>query len=128
MSALVKSKGEDHRVRKAGEWAGLLIAGSLNCGLVVSTTSSCAMRRAGSERPPPPDGATDSRSLKGQSGLRRQNNVIHKQRVDARLAKRDDGVGGCANDWFAVVERRIDDERHAGFCKETGYEVVKARI
>lgn len=61
-------------------------------------------------------------------GLRRQKHVIHKQRVNARLAKRDDGVGGCANDWFAVVERRIDDERHAGFRKETGYEVVKARI
>jgi hypothetical protein len=65
---------------------------------------------------------------RAKSGLRHQKHVIHKQRVNARLAKRDDRVGGCANDWFAVVERRIDDERHAGFRKETGYELVKARI
>src|SRR6476620_6206999 len=65
---------------------------------------------------------------RAKSGLRHQKHVIHKQRVNARLAKRDDRVGGCANDWFAVVERRIDDKRHAGFRKKTGYELVKARI
>src|SRR5258705_1343550 len=62
------------------------------------------------------------------SGLRRQIQVVHKQRVNTRLAERDDRIGGRANDWLAVVEGRIDDERHAGSRKETGYELVKIWI
>jgi hypothetical protein len=62
------------------------------------------------------------------SGLRRQIDIVHKQRVDARFAECDDCVGRCADDWFAIVEGRIDDERHAGSGKETGYELVKAWI
>jgi hypothetical protein len=62
------------------------------------------------------------------SGLRRQIDIIHKQGVNARLAECDDRVGGRADDWLAVIERRIDDERHAGSRKETGYELVKVRI
>src|SRR6266436_9875848 len=62
------------------------------------------------------------------SGLRSQIDIVHKQRVNARLAECDDRVGGRADDWLAVIEGRIDDERHAGSRKETGYELVKARI
>src|ERR1700686_3519242 len=61
------------------------------------------------------------------SGLRGQTDIVHEQRVNARLAECDDRVGGRADDWLAVIEGRIDDERHAGSRKETGYELVKAR-
>src|SRR5438105_14321476 len=62
------------------------------------------------------------------SRLRRQNDIVHKQRVNAGLAECDDRVGGRADDWLAVVEGRIDDERHAGSRKEAGQELVKAPI
>jgi len=35
---------------------------------------------------------------------------------------------GAQNDRFAVVERRIDDERYAGFRKGKRYELVKEEI
>jgi hypothetical protein len=72
--------------------------------------------------------ATNGSRIRLRSGLRRQIHVVHKQRVNARLAERDDRVGGRANDWLAVVEGRIDDKRYAGSRKETGYKLVKIRI
>jgi hypothetical protein len=62
------------------------------------------------------------------SGLRRQIDIVHKQCVNASLAECDDRVGGRADNWLAVVERRIDDDRYSGSCKKAGYEIVKARI
>src|SRR5262249_52446635 len=62
------------------------------------------------------------------SGLRREIDIIHKQRVNASLAECDDRVGGRADNWLAVVEGRIDDDRYSGSCKKAGYEIVKARI
>jgi hypothetical protein len=41
-------------------------------------------------------------------------NVRHEQRVDAGLAECDDHVEGRADDRLAVVEGRIDQERHPG--------------
>src|SRR5580692_11136909 len=63
-----------------------------------------------------------------RSGLRRQDHIVHKQRVNAGLAKGDDRVGGRTDDRLAVVERGIDDERHTGLRKEAGYKLVKARV
>jgi hypothetical protein len=72
--------------------------------------------------------ASAKKRKRTRSGLRRQKHVVHEQRVNARLPECDDRVGGRADDWLAVIEGRIDDERHAGSRKETGYELVKARI
>src|ERR1700737_4745018 len=54
--------------------------------------------------------------------------IVHEQRVDPGLAKSHDRVGGRADDRLAVVERRIDNDRHAGAREEAGYRLVKARI
>src|SRR5436309_3158502 len=62
------------------------------------------------------------------SGLRRQIDVIHEQRVDAGLAESDDCVIRRADNRLAVVERRIDDDRHAGLLKKAGNELVKTGI
>jgi hypothetical protein len=62
------------------------------------------------------------------ASVSRQIPCKHKQRIKARLAERDDRISGRANDWLAVVEGRIDDERHAGSRKEIGYEFVKIWI
>src|SRR5215468_6812540 len=62
------------------------------------------------------------------SSLRRQIDIVHKQCVNASLAECDDRVGGRADNWLAVVEGRIDDDRYSGSCKKAGYKIVKARI
>ena len=62
------------------------------------------------------------------SGLRHQVDIVHKQRVNPSLAEGDDRVGGRADDWLAVVEGRIDDDRHTGSREKAGYKLVKARI
>src|SRR5262249_21690689 len=62
------------------------------------------------------------------SGLRRQIDIVHKQCVNASLAECDNRVGGRADNWLAVVEGRIDDDRHSRSCKKAGYEIVKAGI
>src|SRR5437879_1057541 len=62
------------------------------------------------------------------SGLSRQIDIVHEQRVNTGLAKCDDRVGGRADDRLAVVEGRIDDERHASSREETGYQLVKLRV
>jgi hypothetical protein len=62
------------------------------------------------------------------SSLRRQIDIVHKQCVNASLAECDDRVGGRADNWLAVVEGRIDEDRYSGPCKKAGYEIVKARI
>src|SRR5215471_3273726 len=62
------------------------------------------------------------------SGLRRQIDIVHKQCVNASLAECDNRVGGRADNWLAVVEGRIDDDRHSRSCKKAGYKIVKARI
>src|SRR6185437_6691889 len=58
----------------------------------------------------------------GRSTLRRQVHIVHEQRVDAGLAECHDRIGGRADDRLAVVEGRVDDERHAGLRMETGYQ------
>ena len=40
------------------------------------------------------------------------------------FAESDNRVGGRADDWLAVIEGRIDDERHAGSRNETGYDTI----
>ena len=57
-------------------------------------------------------------SSKLGSGLRGKADVAHKQRVDASLAERGDRVGRRADDRLAVVQRGVENERHAGSIEE----------
>src|ERR1700737_5497959 len=63
-----------------------------------------------------------------QLATRHEADIVHEQRVDPGLAKSHDRVGGRADDRLAVVERGIDDDRHAGAREEAGNQLVKAWI
>src|SRR5665213_1242437 len=65
-------------------------------------------------------GMTSTLTIACGSLLRRQINVIHEQRIDTGLPERHDRVGRRADDRLAVVERRVDDKRHAGQFVERG--------
>jgi hypothetical protein len=67
-------------------------------------------------------------ALKTKSGLCRQKHVIHKQASMPDFRNVTIASVGAQNDRFAVVERRIDDERYAGFRKGKRYELVKEEI
>jgi hypothetical protein len=64
---------------------------------------------------PPPLAATGCRP---GSSLRRETDVTHEQRIDAGAAERGDRMGRRAYDRLTVVERRVEDERHAGSREE----------
>src|SRR5262245_26468274 len=72
--------------------------------------------------------ASRLRSEKSRSSVLRYVDIVHKQRVNASLTESDHRVGRRADDRFAVVEGRIDDDRHTGSSEKAGYELVKAWI
>ena len=53
------------------------------------------------------------------SGLRRKAYIAHEQRIDASLAERGDRVGRRADNRLAVIERGVENERHAGLIEKS---------
>jgi hypothetical protein len=91
-----------------------------------SSRMTCGRSKKG--RPAPLCVSSPGIPFDASSAFRGQADIVHEQCVDAGFAERDDRVGRRADDRLTVVERRIDDDRHAGLLVEAGDQLVEARI